>query len=323
MARPRPGGEGRAEEHYVPIVDRAFRFGYQLSVEDERDPVSAARHAERAGFDVVLVGDHVGPGVSPIIALAAIARETEAIRLGTLVLNFDMRNPVQLAWEASTLDRLSRGRFELGIGAGHTPQEYTATGIAFDRPRVRKERLMEGVETLRRLLDGNTVTYHGNYIDIEEAMVDRAYQSRMPLLVGGNGAALLAHAGAHADIIGLQGLGRTLPDGQAHEPKWDPAWLDAQIEQVRKGAGERFADLELNALVQVCRITEDTQSFVAEACERIEGLLPEHAAATPYLLFGSVDDIARKLHECRDRWGISYFVVRERRSFADVISALR
>ena len=90
----------------------------------------SARRAEELGFDVVLTSDHVGPGLSPMVTLAAIATATTTIRLGTFVLNNDMRNPVQLAWEAVSLDRLSGGRFELGLGAGHTPHEYAETGIA-------------------------------------------------------------------------------------------------------------------------------------------------------------------------------------------------
>lgn len=303
-------------------MDRAFRFGYQLEADDENDPVLAARAAEAAGFDVVLVSDHVGPGVAPMVTLSAIAQATERIRIGTLVLNHDMRNPVQLAWEAATLDRLSHGRLELGLGAGHTPQEYAVTGITLDSPRVRKARLMEGVEVIRQLIDGKTVSFEGTYLQIIEAEIDPAHQAHVPILVGGNGTALLAHAGRHADIIGLQGLGRTKPDGHSHQAKWAPEWLDTQIEQVRAGAGDRLEDVELNALVQVTRITDDYDATIAEACDRIEGLTPDHARATPYLLFGTVDQIVKKLHELRDRWGITYFVVRERDAFADVIEAV-
>ena len=302
---------------------RPFRFGYQLSGEDERDPLTAARQAEAAGFDVVLASDHVGPGVAPMVTLSAIAQRTDRIRLGTLVLNHDMRNPVQLAWEAATLDRLSSGRFELGLGAGHTPQEYAATGLTFDGPRVRKARLMEGIEIIRRLVDGETVTVHGVHFSVDCAAIDPAHQPRMPILVGGNGSGLLAHAGQHADIVGLQGLGRTRADGHNHEAKWDPVWLDAQIDQVQAGAGDRFADIELNALVQVTRFTDDSQSVVDEACTRIQGLTPDHAKATPYLLFGTVDEVAAKVNACRERWGINYFVVRERGIFASVIKALQ
>ena len=300
-----------------------FRFGYQLSEDDESSPVAVAQRAEELGFDVVLVSDHVGPGLSPLIALSAIAQATEQIRLGTLVLNNDMRNPVQLAWETATLDRLSQGRFELGLGAGHTSQEYIATGIRFEEPRQRKARLLESVEVVRRLLAGEVVTYHGEHLHIDEAQIDASRQKRLPILVGGNGAALLGHAGAHADIIGLQGLGRIRPDGHRHAAKWDPLWLTAQIDQVRAGAGDRFDDLELNALVQVTRITDDRTAALAQICERVEGLTIEQADAIPYLLVGTVDEIVDKLATCHARWGISYFVVRELESFAPVIAALR
>jgi probable F420-dependent oxidoreductase len=251
------------------------------------------------------------------------AQATERIRLGTLVLNNDMRNPVQLAWEAATLDRLSQGRFELGVGAGHTPQEYAATGIGFEDPHHRKARLMESVEVIRRFIDGQVVTYHGEHVHVDEAQIDASHQERLPILVGGNGAALLGHAGAHADIVGLQGLGRTRPDGHRHAVKWDPSWLTAQIDQVRDGAGTRFDDLELNALVQVTQITDDRTAVLGQVCERVEGLTVEHADAIPYLLIGTVDEIVEKLSACHARWGISYFAVRELESFAPVVAAFR
>lgn len=301
----------------------ALRFGYQLGEEDELAPVEAARRAEELGFDVVLVSDHIGAGVSPLVTLAAIAQATTRIRLGTLVLNNDMRHPVQLAWEATTLDRLSNGRFELGLGAGHAPQEYAATGIPFDAPSTRKTRLMESVEVIRRLVDGETVCYDGDHLRVDGAKIDRSHQEHLPILVGGNGASLLEHAGAHADIIGLQGLGRTRPDGHRHAAKWDPAWLDTQIAQVRTGAASRARDLELNALVQVTEITDDKSAVLTQVCKRVEGLTTEQADQIPYLLVGTIDEIAHKVTACRSRWGISYFVVREMEAFAPVIRALR
>ena len=306
----------------MPKMERPFRFGYQLTEADE-DPLEAAKLAESRGFDVVLAGDHVGPGLSPLITLSAIAQVTDRIRLGTLVLNNDMRNPVQLAWEAATLDRFSQGRLELGLGAGHTPQEYVATGLMMDSPGERKARLMESVEVIRRLLDGATVQFDGNHLHIEDARIDPALQPRLPILVGGNGQALLSHAGVHADIVGLQGLGRTKTDGHSHTAKWDSDWLDTQIEQIRSGAGDRFGEVELNALVQVTRFTRDSEAFVAEAVSRIEGLSADDARITPYLLFGTPEEMATKIRACRERWGISYFVVRDCAEFADVISELR
>ncbi len=300
---------------------RPFRFACQFSSQDGDGPVEVARRAEATGFDVFTMSDHVGPGVAPLPTLGAVAEATSTIRLGTFVLNATMRNPVQLAWEASTLDQLSGGRFELGLGAGHTPHEYDETGIerrsAFDR----KAQLAEQVEIIRALLDGETVDHDGPHHQIRGASIDRSVQDRLPILVGGNGAALLGHAGAHADIIGLQGLGRTLEDGHRHTVKWTVEHLDAQLDQVRTGAGSRFEAVEFNALAQVMDVTEDRDGVTAALVDRVDGLTADDVANTPYALIGTVDEIVSKIERCRDRWGINYFTVREVESFAPVIAA--
>ena len=303
-------------------MSRPFRFGFQISGDHAADPLAAARRAEELGFDVVTVSDHVGPPrMSPMATLSAIATATTRIRLGTFVVNNDMRNPVQLAWEAVTLDRLSHGRFELGIGAGHTPHEYTATGLEFDPPAVRKARLIESVRVIRRLVDGETVDFDGEYVRVSGAEVGRSTQDRLPILIGGNGAELLGAAGELTDIVGLQGLGRTLADGHSHDVKWTRAHLDHQIDQVRAGAGDRFGDLEFNALAQVFTLTDDRDAALAEVCGWAEDLAMSDAAEIPYLLVGSVDQIAEHIHTCRDRWGITYFVVRALDDFAPILDA--
>lgn len=299
-----------------------FRFGLQVRAAPGDDVVGIARRAEAAGFDVVLVADHVGPGgLSPMPTLAALATGTSTIRLGTFVLNAEMRNPVQLAWEATTVDHLSGGRFELGLGAGHTPHEFAECGIAMAPAAERKQRLMAEVELLRALLDGDTAS--SPVLDVVEASVERSKQNRLPILVGGNGEALLTHAGAHADIIGLQGLGRTLEDGHRHEVRWTTDHLDRQIAHVRTGAGTRFGDLELNALVQVVEVTDDadaTEAAIGRLCEQVPSLSPDDARELPYVLVGSVDEIVAKLHRCRNRWGITYFVVRSLDEFAPIVA---
>jgi probable F420-dependent oxidoreductase len=303
---------------------RTIRFGHQLRTSEAADPITAAQRAEAIGFDVVLVPDHVGAGLAPMPTLAAIAAATSTIRLGTFVLNSDMRNPVQLAWEAGTIDRLSAGRFELGLGAGHTPHEYAEVGLPMAPPAARKSALAERVEIIRRLLDGETVTIDGAHHRLDGARIDASRQQRLPILVGANGAAALAHAGAHADIIGLQGLGRTKDDGHQHEVAWSTEHLDEQIEQVRAGAGERFDAIELNALVQVVDITDEREHSLERLGERLDrSASPEALAEIPYVLIGTVDEIAAKVLRCRERWGVSYFVVRDLDEFAPVIDAVR
>lgn len=297
-----------------------MRFGVQISSLDPAELVRLATRAENAGFDVVSLSDHVGDdGPSPLPALGVVAAATRSIRIGTLVLNGDMRNPVQLAWEVSTLDHLSGGRMELGLGAGHTPQEYTATGLAMDPPAVRKARLTETVELVRSLLDGNEVTTIGRYHQVDGARVPRSVQERLPILVGGNGDALLTHAARHADIIGLQGLGVTQPDGHRHTVRWDPSWLDHQVAHIVGSAGDRLADVELNALVQVVRVTDHREAVLAEICGAMPDLPMEHARVTPYLAVGTPEEIADQFLAARQRWGITYFSVRDVDAFEPVI----
>lgn len=301
-----------------------FRFGLQLRTDDLAACVDHAQQAEAAGFDVVTLPDHIGSSMaSPMLVLAAMAEATSTIRLGTFVLNNEMRNPVQLAWESATLDRLSGGRFELGLGAGHTPHEFAATGIELVAARQRKRRVAESVEIIRRLLDGEAVTYVGDHYSVTDAAVVEPVQPRLPILVGGNGDELLTHAAQHADIIGLQGLGRTLADGHRHDVKWSEAWLDHQIDVITKGSAGRDTAVELNALVQMVTITDDREAALAVLQAEIPTATLDDLRATPYIAVGTHDEIADHLRSVRDRWGISYFVCRALTDFAPIIERLR
>ncbi len=197
---------------------RPFRFGYQSTTSDPVRVLEEARRAEEAGFDVFQVGDHVGVEPSPLVMLTAVAGATERLRLGTLVLNNDLRHPVTLAQELATLDQVSGGRLEVGIGAGHSFTEYRAMGLDFDVPTARKERLAEAVEILRSLLDGATVTRQGRHYTLDGATSLRARQAHVPLLVGVNGPTALAHAARarghrRSDNVGPDPGGRPAPRG--------------------------------------------------------------------------------------------------------------
>lgn len=299
------------------------RFGHQITSTTTDDAVNRARRAEELGFDVVLIADHVGGPMAPLPTLAAIAEATERIRLGTYVLNNEMRNPVQLAWEVATIDRLSGGRFELGLGAGHTPAEFAATGIKRLSARIRKERLAESVEVLRLLLRGETVDHDGRHYWFDGACVGAAAQEHLPILVGGNGEALLHHAGSHADGVGLTGMGRTLADGHNHAVDWTAARLELDLARVAAGAAQRIAEVELSALVQMVELTDDRRSVLSGLAGEVDGLTVEDASTTPYLMVGSVDEIAGHVVACCERWGIDTFVVRALDEFAPVMNALR
>jgi probable F420-dependent oxidoreductase len=287
-------------------------------------PVDVARAAEAAGFHVVHTFDHVGPGLPSALApLAAIAATTERIRLCPLVVNNDFRHPVHLAREVLTIDHLSGGRMELGIGAGHSFTEYAAIGARFDPAPERKARLTEAVALLRRLFDGERVVHSGRYYGLDGVELGPSAQRRLPILVGVNGRDALAHAAVHADTVGLTMLGRTLDDGQRHETRWEADRLDATVAGIRIAASAAGRDPELQVLVQQVVVTDDRRGVAQDLVARGVVPTPEDALATPFLAIGTHAEIAGHLRDCRERWGITYFSVRDLDAFAPVIDLVR
>jgi probable F420-dependent oxidoreductase len=303
-------------------VVRPFRFGLQSTATAPHVVLRDARAAEDAGFDVFQVGDHVGAEPSALVCLAAAAVTTERIRLGTLVLNNDLHHPVSLAQEVATLDQLSGGRVEVGLGAGHSFTEYAAMGQPFDPPAARKARLAESIEILRALLDRGPVSYRGTHYRLDGAVALAPRQEHVPFLVGVNGKTALAHAVRHADIVAPTMLGRTRVDGQHHDVRWEASRLDATIEWMRGAAGERWDSIELHALVQAVVITDHRERDTSEIAGRI-GMDLSDAMSTPFLCVGTHAEIAQHLLACRERWGFSYYSVRDIDAFSPVLARLR
>ena len=300
----------------------SFRFGLQTSARDVEGIRNDARSAELAGFDVFQVGDHIGAGVSPLPSLAAAAAVTERITLGTLVLNNDLRHPVVLAQELATLDRLSDGRVEVGIGAGHSFPEYAAAGLPFDSPVVRKQRLAESVEVLRSLLDCTKTTFRGRHYTLEDAAILRPEQRHVPILVGVNGKTALAHAARHADFVAPTMLGRTLADGHRHEPRYEATRLDDTVAWIRDAAASAGRSVSLHALVQAVVVTDDRLGAARDIATR-HGMKLSDVLATPFLCLGTHEEISSHLLACRQRWGIEYYTVRVIDEFEPVLARLR
>ncbi len=301
----------------------AFRFGYQVGSCDADELCANAVAAEVAGFDVIHTWDHVGDEWSPLAPLVAIASVTERIRLCPLVVNNDFHHPVHLAREVAAIDHLTGGRVELGIGAGHSFTEYDAIGAAFDPPAIRKARMAEAVEILRRLLDGEAVSFSGDHYQLRDVRTKRSRQDHLPILVGVNGRTALSHAARHADTVGLTMLGRTLADGQRHETRWEADRLDRTTTFIHEQARDRPAPPELHALVQAVIVTDGREEAAVRVVRDRWAPTLDDALATPFLALGTHEEIAEHLLACRARWGISYFSVRDIDSFAPVIERLR
>ncbi|KOX06882.1 F420-dependent oxidoreductase [Micromonospora sp. NRRL B-16802] len=290
---------------------RVITFSVQASPSDAASWCELARRAESAGYDALLVGDHPGGVPAPFVALAAAASVTSTLGLGSYVSNAGVREPVLLATDVATLDLVSDGRARLGIGAGHTPSEWRAVGR--ERPDVagRVRRCIAVTEAVRALLAGDEVTVDSADLVMRAARLDRPdpVESRIPLTVGTANTELLRWAGAHADVVGLTGFGRTLADGHNHEVRWRAAQLDAQLAAVAAGAAGRDYPPVLEALVQHVAVGDGAQA-AAEQIAGETGLTVDELLATPFVLIGSPDEIVAAVAAHRRRWGVTRYVVR-------------
>lgn len=307
---------------------RPFRFGVNLrSAQSRHDWIAKARKTEDLGFSILTVPDHLTDLFAPIPATVSAAEATKHVRVGTNVLNNDLRHPVLVAREAATADLLTEGRFELGLGAGSIRSEYEQAGFGFDSGGTRVDRLTEAVTIIKDLLEGKQVNFTGQHYRVTGHTIAPfpVQRPRPPILIGGNGRRLLTLAAREADIVGFSGI--TFRQGGAAPPDlsgWRASGVDERVRLVREAAGDRYPRLELNALVQRVVVADDRRGAAEELTRRWPQLSPEDVLASPYVLVGTVDQMIEDLQSRRERWGISYYVVQEPylEAFAPIVARL-
>ncbi len=288
-----------------------FRFGVQASgPATARAWAELARRVEDLGYSTLTCADHLDDQFAPIPALTAAALATTRLRVGAMVLANDYRHPVLVAKEAATLDVLSEGRFELGLGAGWMTTDYEEAGITLDRPGRRIDRLHEAVTVVKALFAAGPVHFEGEHYRINglEGTPEPVQRPHPPIAIGGGGPRVLALAAREADIVGINvNLAVGVIDDRAGPDATEEA-TQAKLDIVRSAAGERFDDLELQVRVHVVVVTDDRQA-TAELLAPALGISPEAALASPHALAGSVDQITEDLLARRERWGLSYITV--------------
>jgi probable F420-dependent oxidoreductase len=280
------------------------RFGVNCITSSATEWLESARRAEGLGFDTLIAQDHFGAQLAPLPALAAAALVTSRVRLATLVLDNDFRHPALVAQEAASVDQLSGGRMELGLGAGWLESDYRKSGIPFDSPAVRLRRLAEAVKVCKTCLRSEgPVRFSGEFYCIEDLELQpRPLQKALPLMVGGRQKRALSFAAREADIVGISLLDRRV----AGAP---PAPTFAQkIEWVRAAAGQRFSDLQLHVNASAATVTDRPEDAVQAFASRT-GMSVEEALASPGTLVGSVDTILEKLHALQEQFGVNYWVI--------------
>lgn len=307
---------------------RPFRFGISPGVgRPRKDWVELARKSEDLGYSTFLVADHFVNDLATVPALATAAEATSTLRVGSFVFDNDFRHPALLAKEAATLDLLSDGRFELGIGAGWHGPEYEQTGIPFDAPGVRVSRLEEAVKIIKGLFGEEPVTFAGKHYNISGLVgLPRPVQRpHPPIFIAGGGKRVLSIAAREADIVGLHL--RTYADGSGGDITSSSA--DATLEKlewVRAAAGERFDQLEFNVLVHRLAVSDNPRQAAEELAVKANrpGLTPELLLESPNALIGTVDEIMETLEMRRERYLISYLVIIEEvmEDFAPVVARL-
>jgi probable F420-dependent oxidoreductase len=291
--------------------DRRFRFGAQISFAGTAEEWAAkARRVEELGYSTLCMPDHFDDQLAPIPALVAAAAATSTLRVGTLVLDNDYRHPLLTAKETATVDLLSGGRFELGMGAGWLRSDYEQSGIACDTPGVRIDRLAEGVAVVKGLLAGGKFSFSGRHYRVSNhpgtpLPVQRPHP---PLLIGGGGRRILSLAGREADIVSVN---FDLSSGSIGAQLGATATAGATAEKVgwvREAAGDRFDNLELSCTAYLTMVTDDREAVAAGLGVGF-GLDAEDVLAMPNFAVGTVTEIADELERRRDELGFSYVVV--------------
>jgi probable F420-dependent oxidoreductase len=305
---------------------KPFRFGVQCGGDRDRaDFEQLARKIEALGYATLYLPDHfIDTQMAPLVGMCVAAEATKTLRVGALVFDNDYKHPAILAKELATLDRLSDGRVELGIGAGWMKVDYDALGLPYDRAGVRVDRLEEGLAVIKGCWGPKPFSFSGEHYTITDYDgIPKPTQQPPPILVGGGGPRVLRLAGREADIVGINPNLRAgaITNDAAADSLADR--IDEKVGWIKEGAGSRFGDLELQIRYFFAAITDDRKAL-AEAAAPGFDMTPEDALEAGITCIGTIDEICDQLVARRERWGVSYIVIGDDifEQFAPVVDRL-
>ena len=287
---------------------RPFRFSSPATgCRTRRELVDRARMLEDLGYSTITIADHFAEQLGPIATLMAVADATSTLRIASMVFSNDHRHPAVLAKEAATLDLLSDGRLEFGLGAGWKAADYESTGMTFDPPGRRIARMEESLRLIKALWADGPVHHDGEHYRVAglEGAPKPVQSPHPPIAIGGGSKRILQFAAREADVIGfIPSMASGKVDAQAGASA-TPEATDRRLEWIREAAGDRFANLELQVRLEFALVTDDPDPLF-EAMSGGFGLTPDQARATPYALVGPTSTMVEQLEDRRDRWGFSY-----------------
>jgi probable F420-dependent oxidoreductase len=299
----------------MKIPRRLFRFSVMTGgAASKQEWIDKACQAEDLGFDSLLFADHVHNHMGPIPAMAAAAMATRTLRFGSYMLGNDFRNPVLLAQEALTVDQVSDGRLDLGLGTGYMYYDYTQLGLVLDSPMTRIRRLEESIKIIKGYFAGKPFEHQGKYynVKVDHISISPVQQPHPPILMGGGGKQMISLAAREADIFSFNP--KTTREGWFDFNSISIEATDQKLQWFLDAAGERAAQVERSLAAPICQVTENE----AQSLEIIENFLKGFGApddvrvedwlASPHVMLGSIDAIEEKFLAVRERYGVSHFV---------------
>lgn len=304
---------------------RPFRFAITATRAESGDAWRAkARRIEELGYDTLLITDHITGQLAPIPAMAAALEATTRLRVGSYVFANDYRNPVMLAKEIATLDVLSGGRVEFGLGAGWYQRDYEMLGLPYDPPATRVSRMIEAVTLIDRLFAEDSVDASGAFYTVHGARVlpKPVQRPRPPLMIGAGGPRMLRFAAQHADIVALNPQFNA--DGHPVVADLTTGATERKLTRLRAEAGARLAGVELNIFIVDAGVTDEPRSLFDAVATRLKGAAAQ-LVDSPFFLYGSIADLKQQLLARRERLGISYCGLPDKamEPFAPLVRELR
>ena len=326
----RPAGDvtSIATVHSMSLFPhRPFRFGVQVShASTAQEWAELARRSEDAGYDVLTMPDHFTNQLAPVPALMAAADATSTLRIGALVFDNDYKHPVVLAKELATMDLLSDGRTEIGLGAGWMLSDYEQAGMTYDSPKVRIDRFIEGLAVIRGALGPDSFSFSGDHYTISNynGLPKPVQQPLPPILIGGGGPRVLKFAAREADIVGINGTLTAGVVGPEAISTMTAASVDEKVAIVAAAGAHRISDIELNIRTFFVKVTDDRASTI-NAISSMFSVPADLIDTSPFALIGSVDACIEQLLEHREKWGFSYTIVGAENidECAPIVAALR
>jgi probable F420-dependent oxidoreductase len=290
-----------------------IRFGLHFWELPTMSWVDRVRRYEQIGFSSITFTDHqVVPQWEPIAALAAVAAATDSIRVGTLVLDMGLRNPVLTAKAAATLEVLSNGRLELGLGAGYVAQNFVASGVPFERAGDRIARLEESLSLMRRLWSETSTTMHGRFFDVIDAPMVLREAVSPTVLIGGGGPKMMNLGGRAADIVSMiprQETGEwsveaSLADSTLKRMAQKARWVRQSAEK----AGRDPSHVELHTMVVRTIVGDDVDDAIAQESADTGVAVTAMEDSSLYLT-GSGPQVRERLRKWHASTGLSYISI--------------